>query len=272
MNIVSFGGGTNSTAMLIGMYLHNIKVDMIMFADPGGEHPHTYEYLDIFNKWLMERGMPEVEQVYAVNKDGERMNLYQECIDRHTLPPIAFGFKSCSQKYKGAPQDKRLNNNEQCKAIWKSGGKVQKWIGYDAGETKRIQCARAYDDKDKKFHRHFPLYEWGWDRDECKRVVERAGLPLPGKSSCFFCPSMKKKEIVRLRDDYPELFEKAKFMEVNAENLTTTKGLGRNWSWTDFMAAYDLNVEMEKAQISLFDFIEQQQDCGCIDPCGCYDG
>ena len=33
MNIVSFGGGTNSTAMIIGMYQHKIPIDLILFAD-----------------------------------------------------------------------------------------------------------------------------------------------------------------------------------------------------------------------------------------------
>ena len=41
MNVVSFGGGTNSTAMIVGMYLHKIPVDLILFADPGAEQPHT---------------------------------------------------------------------------------------------------------------------------------------------------------------------------------------------------------------------------------------
>lgn len=37
MNVVSFGGGTNSTAMIIGMYLHKIPIDLILFPDsPGG--------------------------------------------------------------------------------------------------------------------------------------------------------------------------------------------------------------------------------------------
>lgn len=36
MNVVSWGGGTNSTAMLIGMYTHGIPVDLILFADAGG--------------------------------------------------------------------------------------------------------------------------------------------------------------------------------------------------------------------------------------------
>lgn len=35
MNVVSFGGGTNSTAMIIGMYLHKIPIDLILFTDPG---------------------------------------------------------------------------------------------------------------------------------------------------------------------------------------------------------------------------------------------
>ena len=53
MNVVSFGGGTNSTAMIVGMYLHKIPVDLILFADPGAEQPHTYEYIEVFDEWLV---------------------------------------------------------------------------------------------------------------------------------------------------------------------------------------------------------------------------
>ena len=39
MNVVSFGGGTNSTAMIIGMYLHKIPIDLIkmVFLMEGAE-------------------------------------------------------------------------------------------------------------------------------------------------------------------------------------------------------------------------------------------
>ena len=37
MNIVSFGGGTNSAALLIGLYKHKIPIDLITFADTGAE-------------------------------------------------------------------------------------------------------------------------------------------------------------------------------------------------------------------------------------------
>ena len=59
MNVVSFGGGTNSTAMIIGMYLHKIPIDLILFADTGGEQPHTYEFMGTFNEWLVKHGIPK---------------------------------------------------------------------------------------------------------------------------------------------------------------------------------------------------------------------
>lgn len=52
MNIVSFGGGTNSTAMIIGMHLRKIPIDYIIFADTGAEQPHTYDFIETFNEWL----------------------------------------------------------------------------------------------------------------------------------------------------------------------------------------------------------------------------
>ena len=45
LNIVSWGGGTNSTAMIIALYRQNVPIDIILFADTGGEQPYTYEYM-----------------------------------------------------------------------------------------------------------------------------------------------------------------------------------------------------------------------------------
>lgn len=192
MNIVSFGGGTNSTAMIIGMYLHKIPIDLILFADTGGEQPHTYEFIRVFNAWLDKHGLPKITPVFYTDKDGNRLTLEEECFRSHTLPSIAYGFKKCSLKHKIGTQEKFCNHYPPCVEVWKSGGRVNKYIGYDAGETRRIQHAAAIDEADKKYEKHYPLYEWGWDRAECVRVIERAGLPKPGKSSCYFCPSMKK--------------------------------------------------------------------------------
>lgn len=175
MNIVSFGGGTNSTAMIIGMYLHKIPIDLILFADTGGEQPHTYEFIRVFNAWLEKHGLPTITPVFYTDKDGNRLTLEAECLRLHALPSIAYGFKKCSIKHKIGTQEKFCNHYPPCVEVWKSGGRVNKYIGYDAGETRRVQHAALEDEVNKKYEKHYPLYEWGWDRAECVRVIERAG-------------------------------------------------------------------------------------------------
>ena len=45
LSVVAWGGGTNSTAMIIGMYRRNIPIDIITFSDTGGEQPLTYDFI-----------------------------------------------------------------------------------------------------------------------------------------------------------------------------------------------------------------------------------
>ena len=274
MNVVSFGGGTNSTAMIIGMYLHKIPIDLILFADPGAEQPHTYEFIQTFNVWLEKHGLPTITPVFYTDKAGNRMTLEEECLRSHALPSIAYGFKKCSLKHKIGTQEKFCNNYPPCREEWAAGRRVYKYIGYDAGETRRIQHAAPADEANKKYENRYPLYEWGWDRAECVREIERAGLPKPGKSSCFFCPSMKKKEIQALWEDYPDLFQRAIDLEHNAaDSLKTVKGLGRNWSWESYHDEAMKIREFEEAQITFDDlFPETPGGCLCGAPCGCYDG
>ena len=261
MNVVSFGGGTKSTAMLIGMWEKKIPVDLIMFADTGGERTKTYQYIEIFNKWLIEHGMPEITIVKTVDHNGDRYSLERECLERKSLPSIVYGFKKCSEKHKIRPQDKYCNNFQPCKYSWDKGEKVFKYVGYDAGEERRKINAFPIDLQDKKYKKVYALIEWGWYREDCDKKIIEYGLPLPGKSSCYFCPSMKKKEIRELRKSEPELFAKAVALEENAkDNLITVKGLGRNYAWKDL-------IEWEESQISMCEMFDDDSI-----PCGCYDG
>ena len=91
MNVVAYGGGINSTAMLIGMYHKGIPVDLILFADPGAEQPRTYAYFSVMNDWLTRHGMPEIHTVTYTDKNGNRLTLEQECLRSGTLPAIAYG-------------------------------------------------------------------------------------------------------------------------------------------------------------------------------------
>lgn len=183
MNIVSFGGGTNSAALLIGLYKHKIPIDLITFADTGAEHPHTYQFIEIINQWLAEHGMPQITVVQYVDRYGNRLSLETECLRSHTLPSIAYGHKRCSQKHKIAPQEKFCNHYAPCREVWQRGEKVNRYIGYDAGEVKRYEHSRKYNEADKKYHNRYPLIEeWGWNRDDCIREIKAAGL----QSVCLY--------------------------------------------------------------------------------------
>ena len=246
MLYVAEGMGTNTTAMLVGMHERGIRPDAIAFADTGGERPHTYQYISILNNWLFEKEFPLVEVLHQ-----SRETLEENCLRRHALPSIAYGFKTCSQRFKGDPQSKYLRNHPMAKEEWALGRKVVKAIGFDFDEPQR---AKHYED-DRTVN-WYPLVEWEWGRDECVEAIQRAGLPQPGKSSCFFCPNMRPSEIREMAQQYPSLADRAIEMERNAE-LTQVKGLGRSHSWEGLLK----NGE-------LFDFPDRFDSM----PCDCYDG
>lgn len=47
MIVVNFGGGTNSTGLLVGAVERGLRPDIVVFADTGSEMPHTYAHLEI---------------------------------------------------------------------------------------------------------------------------------------------------------------------------------------------------------------------------------
>jgi len=249
MIAVSYGGGTNSTAMLIGLHDRGIRPDYITFADTGAEKPHTYKHIKDMQKWLKKVGFPEIVTVRTVNENGDIITIEQDCIEGNRLPSLAYGFKSCSEKFKIRPQNKYFNNLPELKELWKSGGKATKYIGYDSGESHRI---KDYDDK--KYTVEYPLVDWGWDREDCIKAIERSGLPQPAKSACYFCPSSRVSEIKELAAIYPELMSRSIEIENNAD-LTSVKGLGRNFAWSNVIATDDMFADS---------YIEMA--------CGCYDG
>jgi hypothetical protein len=178
------------------------------------------------------------------------------CLRLENLPSKAFGYKSCSQRYKIEPQQKFLNHWEPARTAWAQGKKVLQVIGYDAGEPQR---AKVY--ANEKYDFWYPLIEWGWGREECVEAIQSAGLPQPGKSACFFCPSMRKPEVIKLSEEHPDLFARAVAMERRAlagGKCEVIKGLGRHWSWEELVKA-DAAKRCEMRENTM------DTDCACFD-------
>ena len=244
MIVLSYGGGTNSTAMLIALRDRSIVPDVITFADTGGEKPGTYDHLEYMQGWCRANNFPPI--ITVKEPCGP---LEDDCLRRNALPSIAYGFKTCSQRWKLRPQERYFKQMEASKAVWKSGGKLKRCIGFDADEPHR---AKEFDDQ--HYENWYPLIEWDMGRDECISLIEGEGIPLPGKSACYFCPSSKQSEVRWLAAKHPDLMARAIAMEKGAD-LTQVAGLGRSYAWADLIATSDMFEEH---------FIDEA--------CGCYDG
>lgn len=259
MKVVSFGGGTNSTAMLCGFRERGTVPDLIIFADTGGELPGTYAHLmemDTQCRVWWGIGITIVKATYL----GEFESLEDSCVRKRILPSLAYGSKACSMKHKVAPQQKEIVRHARVRGV----SIVENFIGYDAGEAHR-RISKTEDELAKGIGtRYFyPLVEWNWRRSDCVEAIKRHGLTQPGKSSCFFCPAMKRGEILRLKDEHPDLFKRALAIESNAATTKNMGLTGRALRWADIGAQDD-------AQGRLWDFLDEKDETDT--PCGCYDG
>jgi len=290
MIIVSYGGGTDSTALLIEAHNRGIRPDLIVFADTGSEMPHTYKYLSIFGEWLAKVGFPEIQVVrryrkdaaaemldragivgkatptlvQALGTDDDFTPLHIECLKTNQLPSAAFGYSKCSHKYKQAPIDRWVEAHPSVREAIAQGVIVERWIGYDATEGGRVANIAH---KPPPFKWRAPLYEWDIARAECRELIKAAGLPQPGKSSCFMCPNMRGHEIDALAKQYPELMEIALKIEDDAVRLTIEtpdmqrQGLGRGTKgmrWSEWLK--------RPKQMSIFvDDDDESMPCGCHD-------
>jgi hypothetical protein len=233
---VCFGGGVDSTAMLIALKRADIYPSIITFADTGAEKPETYEHVRLMDAWLQRVGFPTVTWCKLSTKASTTHNdLTGNCLDNETLPSLAFGMKSCSVKWKQDAQDNyikgvnakyvgkelpaHLANCHAVHPLWTdsltTGRKIVKLIGYDSS-TADIRRSSKIKTEDADFLYVYPLQQLGMTRADCIAMILEEGLPVPIKSACWFCPASKQWELYWLAGTHPELFEKACEIERTA--------------------------------------------------------
>ncbi len=196
--VVAWGAGVDSTALLVEMVGRDEKPDLVLFADTGAEKPETYAFVPIFRRWLECHGV-QVEIVRYQPKNFKNWPPYrtltENCLTNGTLPSLAFGFKSCSLKWKVTPQNSFVGAWAPARECWADGGRVIKLIGYDCSPADAKRYAEIEGHTDPSYEYRYPLRDLGWTRENCIRAIVAAGLPVPVKSACFFCPASKPLEL-----------------------------------------------------------------------------
>lgn len=88
-------------------------------------------------------------------------------------------------------------------------------------------------------------------RQDCMNVIEHAGLPIPPKSSCWFCPYHKLSVWQEMRQNQPALFWRAVELEKFLNERRSSLGLDPVW-FTRLLKPLD-QATHEYGQAGLFD-------------------
>ena len=222
------------------MIEQNIRIDDILYADTGAEYPETLDFVNVFSQYTESMiGVPVTIVRYKIG-------IYEDCVAHRCLPAIAYGRRACSHKFKHSPQTTYI------KAKYGQDVEYYMFIGFDYDELGRMR-----ESEHKNVVNMFPLVEYKIGRKECIKICNDNGF-YPSKSSCWICPSLKKREVLELMKRGDGLIDRALELEYSAE-LKSLRGLGRNWSWREIVERYRDQTRMFDEE----DDIELDIKCTC---------
>lgn len=217
-HILSFGGGRQTVALLISMkkLFTNNKKAWVVFADTGGEHQETYDYIS--NYIMPYCKINNINFVRVHNKYGK--TLYDYCWDKKIVPSIKF--RDCTTKFKIAPIRKFIR--EELKVTRKNPCYVHIGISYD--EATRMNASDVlYAKSVYPFVDGYRDIEGKKTVDDCAKIVSNEGFPPVPKSGCWFCPFAR---TVDLLD--PRYHSKTIALEENNSRFPEIKlrGIGKS--------------------------------------------
>lgn len=196
---LSYGGGTQSTAMLLMCLEGELeRPDYVVFADTGSEMPHTYEVVEIMKERCKEAGL-EFVTVKA------KKPLDEAYFAKGGLPVI--GIRSCTSKWKIEPINRFMRS-----IVGMGRRKILaiSWIGITTEERRR-----ATPSTNQWTSRRYPLLEKHMSRDDCIYYCEKRGITVK-KSGCFLCPYQHAQQWAKLKREHPDLFARSLELEKKA--------------------------------------------------------
>jgi len=263
IRVFSFGGGVQSVAVMVLQATQRIKAyDAFVFANVGAdsENPATLSYFaEVVKPYCEKHGIQMVEVQKKRKGQPETLLNAIERDNKHIPIPVymsggAPGHRSCTFDYKVKVVDGWIKTQEVTQATI--------GLGISTDESKRMKGLgpETYYFKNKpigfeKWY-EYPLILAQMPRSACIRAIEGAGLPVPPKSSCFFCPFHSPNTWIEMKKNEPELFAASVAIE---ERVNEKRGsIGK-----DQVYLHSRAQPLERAvadQLSLF-------EVGCANEC-----
>lgn len=215
LRVISYGGGVQSTALLVLAAQREIDFPTFLFANVGddSEHPATLVYVrEIATGYAREHGI-DLHEIQRRRRDGSIETLWER-LHRSQLRSIPIPIRMGN----GAPGRRSCTSDFKIKVVakWLKGHGATAdhpatvGIGISLDEIHRANRRRS----EPYEHVEYPLLDLALSRDDCVHIITAAGLPVPPKSACFFCPLKTVDAWRRQRLYEPELFAKCEELEV----------------------------------------------------------
>jgi hypothetical protein len=208
VTVISYGGGVQSTALVVLSLSEQWRVDEIVHVDlMDAESPATREYVARFREWLQREHGRDITVI-------ER-NMYRDMLDNPGFTPVPWRIadgsamlsRQCTRQYKVQPLQRYLYDRYP-------GDCIRLMLGISVDEFHRMRDSSA-----ARIEHVYPLVDARLTRWQCREIIERAGLAVPSKSSCWFCPYRTPGSQLVLLQHYPQLREMADALEdrINTE-------------------------------------------------------
>jgi len=191
-HILSLSGGKDSAALAVYMRDRVPEMEYI-FHDTEKELPETYEYLSRLEAHLGKR-VHRTRPDYSFDK---WLEVFGGMIPSNHR-------RWCTKLLKLKPFEAYVGDDT-----------VVNYVGLRADEERE-----GFISKKSNIQTVFPFREAGLVLEDVTRILEESGLGMPTytkwgrtRSGCYFCFYQQKIEWVRLKETYPDLFDKAKEYE-----------------------------------------------------------
>lgn len=207
----SYGGGVQSTAALVLAAQGRIDYRTFLFSNVGddSENPKTLVYVEDYARpFAAEHGIELTTLERVMVRSGEHRTLHGE-LTREGSKSLKIPVRMSN----GAPGTRSCTADYKIKVI----GRELKRRGATAANPAIVGIGISVDEIHRANNRHcephevieYPLLNLGLRRTDCERVIRESGLPVPPKSSCYFCPFKRPESWHEMRRMEPELFEKS---------------------------------------------------------------
>ena len=252
----SFGGGVQSMAVLVLAVQGRVQYDEFLFSNVGhdSENPATIAYVENVAKPYAKAHGIELVELQKRRRTGEPVTLYGNLQRRERSIDIPAYVGA------GAPGNRNCTINFKMNVI----GKYTKQRGATEADPAVVAIGISMDEIQRMHNKsaiawqtlEYPLIDLRLHRRDCMRVIADAGLPVPPKSSCWFCPFHRRDEWTRMKREQPELFAKAVALETMLNERRAT--LGRD---KIYLHASLQPLERAVGDQMAFDFSESDMPC-----------